>query len=260
MLSQGCLLVTDLINNRLQICNTIGREFTIHSGQNFQEPWATAVTQKNNIAITSSKSKCVRIINIDGELIHTFGQYFFICPTGIAVDKQNRFVICDSITNKVSIHESNGDFIKYVGNTDNKETFSKPRYVTVSITGDIIVSDSGNHNIKIFDSNGRFKKSFGEYGKGKNQLKYPYGVTTNELGDIFVADHYNNRITMYTRDGVFIRELVSAENGLIHPQGIIISDDLHLYVSHGHLKANEILTYKLNYSEDCNSSKFIKHM
>jgi tripartite motif-containing protein 2/3 len=187
-----------------------------------------------------------------GEVTNTFGKDYFVRPAGLAIDKKGNFIVCDALTDKVSMFDSDGNFIRFIGNPNNKEEcFSKPSYVCVSSTGDIIISDSGHHKIKMFNSKGKFIRSVGCFGKGCNQFKSPYGVTTNKCGDIFVADHYNSRISMLTRDGVFVRHIVTSEHGLVHPQGLTISEDLHLYITHGHLKASEILKFKLtNDSED----------
>ncbi|XP_045162506.2 tripartite motif-containing protein 2-like isoform X2 [Mercenaria mercenaria] len=260
-LSRGRILITDLVNSRLQICSGISRTITVFSPQEINLPWATTVTKDNYIAVSLCKDRCVKVLNMDGDVMNSFGEDYFVRPTGLATDKKGNFIVCDFSTDKVLMFDSEGKFICYLGNSDNEEEcFSKPSYVCVSITGDIIVSDSGHHKIKIFDSQGKFIRSVGCFGRGKKQFKSPYGVTTNKCGDIFVADHYNNRISMFTRDGVFVRHLVTSEHGLVHPQGLTISEDLHLYITHGHLKACEILVFKLTNDIDYTNSDIISYV
>ena len=245
--SRGRTLVTDLIDSRIQMCSVTGRPLMLIKGQEICEPWGITLTNDGNIAVTSVRNKCVQVLTESGDILHTFGADFFKHPSGIAVDKRGNFIVADSATNRVSFHNRRGSFLNYLGCSDDTDkSFSSPRYVCCSSAGDIIVSDSGNHCLKIFDSKGRLFKTFGTFGKGKVQFKFPYGVCTSSLGDIFVADHYNSRVSMFDNEGEFVCHVATSSLGLKHPQGIAMSPEFDLYVTHGHLKAYEILTFKLS--------------
>lgn len=244
--SRGRTLITDLTNNRVQLINKTGRALMLYGGDEVAEPWASVLTRDGRIAVTSCRKKCVQLLNEDGDILLTFGKGFFQRPAGIAVDREGRFLVTDAVANRVSIHSSTGEFIEYLGKRDGQDNqFSSPRYICCSAAGDVIVSDTGNHCIKIFDKNGTFIKSFGKFGSDVKSFKFPYGVCTSKYGDIFVADHYNSRVSLYNRQGVFIRHIVTPVHGLVHPQGIALSPDFTLFITHGRLKASEILTVKL---------------
>ena len=248
--SRGRTLITDTTNNRVQLCNKLGRALMVYGGDELAEPWACALTQDGHIAVTSTKTKCVRILNEDGDILNSFGEDFFQRPSGIVEDKEGQLLVTDALANRVSIYSNKGEFIDYLGKRDGQDDkFSSPRYICCSVNGDIIVSDTGNHSIKIFDKNGTFIKSFGRFGNDKKCFKFPHGVCTSKFGDIFVADHFNNRVSLYSRQGIFIRHLVTSAQGLIHPQGLAISPDLNLYITHGHSKASEIIVVKLSQTE-----------
>lgn len=247
--SKGRTLITDLTNNRIQLCTKTGRALMLYTGDEVAEPWASALTADGHIAVTSCRNKCVKILNEDGDILNTFGTGFFQRPTGIAVDSDGRFIVTDSLAHRVSIHNSNGDFIEYLGRKDEKDgCFTSPRYVCLSVNGDIIISDTGNHCVKIFTKKGSFVTSFGKFGSDNKSFKFPHGVCTSKYGDILVADHYNNRLSLFSRRGVFIRHLVTSTHGLSRPKGITLSPDFTLYVTHGDLKATEILVIKLRLS------------
>lgn len=248
--SRGRTLITDRTNNRVQLCNKLGRALMVYGGDELAEPWACVLTNDGHIAVTSTKTKCVRILDEDGDILNSFGQDYFQCPSGIVEDKEGRLLVTDSLANRVFIHNSKGEFIDYLGKRGgHDDRFSSPRYICCNVNGDIIVSDTGNHCVKIFDKNGTFVKSFGSFGNGKKCFKFPHDVCTSKYGDIFVADHFNNRVSLYSGQGVFIRHLVTSHHGLIHPQGIAVSPDLNLYISHGHSKASEIIVVKLSQTE-----------
>ncbi|KAL4233583.1 hypothetical protein ACF0H5_008264 [Mactra antiquata] len=243
---RGKVLVTDMINSRIQLCLKNGNAYAVYKGEEFPEPWATCLTPSGDFAMTSRKRKCVIIVSQEGEILWSFGTGYFECPSGVVTNKNHDFIVSDVFTNRVSIHDKSGQFIKYIGNPKIKEQqFSKPRYVCVSVFNDIIVSDSGHHCIKIFDENGHYLRSVGRFGKMCGQLKTPYGICTDNLGHVLVADHYNNRVSMFTRDGAFMCHVVDEQHGVIHPKGIALSNDLDLYITTGNLKAYEIKVFKL---------------
>lgn len=241
------LLVTDMVVGRLQRfsrnCNTV----TIIAPHEISHAWSACVTETDDIVISLCNERCVKVLNQHGDVLRKVGVGMLQLPTGVACDTKGRIIVCDENADRVMIFDNNGKFIKYLGHTDSEQVhFSKPRYVCVSYNGDIIISDSGNHSVKVFNLNDEFVRSFGSFGKGDGQFKCPYGVCTNKYGEIFVADHYNSRISMFTKDGEFIRHIVTNDHGLIHPQGLRIDKHLTMYITHGHIKATEVLVFKLS--------------
>lgn len=248
--SRDQILVTDMINSRIQMCTRSGETCAVYGGEDMAEPWTSCLTNDGCIAFTSRRRKCVILMSKVGDILWSFGAGFFQCPCGVCTDADGNFIVTDVFSNRVSVHDSNGQFLNYLGNPKIKEQqFSKPRYVCVSARGDIIVSDSGHHRIKLFDRKGHFIRAIGKFGRNDAELKTPYGVCTDSLGHILVADHYNNRVSMFTREGAFICHVIDESHGVKHPKGLALSPDLNLYVSSGSLKACEIKVYKLKCSD-----------
>ncbi|XP_060584329.1 tripartite motif-containing protein 2-like [Ruditapes philippinarum] len=249
-ISRDQILVTDMVNNRLQMCNISGETSTVYSGDDISEPWDACTTNNGHIAFTSRRRKCVVIMSKEGDILWSFGANFFDCPCGICIDADGNFIVTDVCLNRVSIHDNAGQFLKYLGNPKIAEQqFSKPRYVCSSSCNDLIVSDSGNHRIKLFDKNGHFIRSIGKFGKGDGELKTPYGICNDSFGHILVADHYNNRVSMFTREGAFVCHVIEERYCVKHPKGLALSPDLNLFVTSGNLKACEIKVYKLKCSD-----------
>ncbi|XP_061194106.1 tripartite motif-containing protein 3-like [Saccostrea echinata] len=246
-LGRGKCIVTDMINGRISTFNREGRPKIIRCSWVLKEPWATAVISENKIAVTSRKDKNVSIISMHGDVLFSFGSNFFQCPCGVAVDKIGRFIVSDVLSNDVSVFSPEGKWLFNLGDPLSPiQQFKSPRYVHININGDIIVSDSGNHCVKVFNEHGNFKFSFGQFGRQEGAFKSPYGVTSDGEGNIIVADHYNDRVALFSSKGEFLRNLVSAEDGLLHPQGVGLSSDMHLFVTHGKMKATEVIVYSFN--------------
>lgn len=246
VMEKGKCVVSDLLNGRLIMFSKSGKNtLSLHNEETI-EPWGVAVHQ-DIILVTSRRKKLVVKLSQTGDCDESsFGESFFQDPCGLAVSKDHRIIVSDTISRRVSVHEWNGKWSKDLSLPDNRSrSFKTPRYVTVSPLGDTIVSDSGNHCIYLFSENGQFKKTFGSYGSNDGQLKSPYGVSCDQFGNIFVADHYNDRVSFFTKDGEFIRQMITKSDGIYHPQGISISSEMKLYVTHGSLKACEIKVYSL---------------
>ncbi|XP_041362214.1 tripartite motif-containing protein 2-like [Gigantopelta aegis] len=243
-LTDGKVIVTDIVNNKLQMFNRSGRPTAMYIADEMIEPWGLTLTTERNFAVVSRKTRLVSVISSDGQVLGTFGNECFRCPCGIVTTDDGHFVITDSVANTVSLHNVDGDVLMYFQH--DRLPFKQPRYVTVSsTTGDVIVSDSGNHCLKVFDSSGKFLRRMGAYGTADGCLKFPRGVCTDSLGNIYVADHYNNRISVFSQTGGFSCQLVTSSNGLHHPQGVAISSNQNLYITHGDLKSSQIMVFKL---------------
>ena len=175
-----------------------------------------------------------------------FGHEHLRCPTGLAVDKDGRFIVTDEQSNKVLIFSPNR-VLQFVLGEEAGITFEQPRHVCLSTAGRIIVSDSGHHCVKIFDREGNYVTEFGEFGSGDGQFKFPYGVCVDQDGHIIVADHYNDRVSMFHEDGSFVQHLVTAKNGVKRPRGVAVrcAHNRKLYVTHGDLRATEVLVYRM---------------
>lgn len=244
--SRDRVLVTDMINGRLQCCTRDGTTVAVYGGEEIAEPWSTCVTNDDHIAMTSRNRRVVKVVSREGDVLWSFGSGFFQSPSGVCVDSDGNFIVTDTRSDRVSMHDSKGKFVKYIGNPNIKEQqFRSPRYVCVSPKGDIIVSDSGHHCIKVFDKNGHYLRSIGRFGKKNGEMKSPHGVCTDSYGHILVADHYNNRVSMFTPEGAFVCHVVEEGHGIVHPKGLALCSNLNLYVSVGHLKACSIKVFKL---------------
>ena len=82
--------------------------------------------------------------------------------------------------------------------------FDSPSQAVMDNSGCFYVADKNNHRIQKFDKNRRFVLSFGSYGRGDAQLRFPSGITYSN-NQIYVSDYLNNRLSVYDTDGTFIR-------------------------------------------------------
>ena len=113
---------------------------------------------------------------------------------------------------------------------------SNPWGVAVNKKGEIIISESTAHRVSVYSQAGEKLRSFGSYGSGKGQFKYPRGVAVDDDADnILVADSSNHRIQKFTADGKLIIAVGSLESKPLQfncPTGIAVHPESKLiYVS-----------------------------
>ncbi|XP_033745605.1 E3 ubiquitin-protein ligase TRIM71-like [Pecten maximus] len=257
-IGDGRSLVVDMIGNRVLHFDKRGISSIAYSTEDMIEPWAVAVNTEDVIHVTARKTKCVTRFLKNGESITPIKNVNFTTPSGVAIGKNDQMFVSDVTTNLLTAHETDGTFISTIGSSMSPiQHLDRPRYVTVDNSNNIIVSDSGNHSIKVFDSEGNFVHKIGERGKGEGQLKFPYGVCTDTSDNIIVADHYNDRVSFFSKSGQFIRHLVTSLDGLNHPQGVYLTSNFRLLVTHGGLKAHEVLVYDLRSSQLSEKEVFV---
>lgn len=245
-MKNGSCMVSDLLKNKLKIFSLTGKNSLSFHNEDTIEPWGIAFYE-DMVLVTSRRKRLVLKLTHVGHIEEeSFGDSFFHDPCGIAITEDKRIIVTDPMAKRVSVHEWGGDWLydlvlpKYCGSS-----FDLPRYVTVSPTGETLVSDAGNHCVFVFDKYGEYRQTVGSYGTNDGELKSPYGVCCDIYGNIYIADHYNDRISYFTRDGTFLCHIVTRQDDIFHPQGISVSDSMKMYVTHGSLKAVEVMVFTL---------------
>lgn len=242
----GAVLVTDMLDSKVVLYERSGKAKRTYMTRECTEPWGATMTPEGQVAVSFRRQRCVAVWPNDGQTIVEVGHGLLKCPAGVAVDKTGRIFVADEEADDVLVFDQTGKNLFKL--SDLQETcFKQPRYVCCSISGRIIVSDSGNHCIKVFNQSGEFLFKFGCYGRGNGQFKFPYGVCADQHDNIFVADHYNDRVVMFSSKGGFIQDLVTSDSGLRNPAGLSVrcAHNRKLYITHGELRASEVIVFKL---------------
>jgi hypothetical protein len=95
----------------------------------------------------------------------------------------------------------------------------------------ILVVDSGNHRIQAFDALGRFLSSFGSYGNGPGQFKWPQGIAVDQHGRVLVTDRDNQRLVVLGFDGMSFVYQNSYMAGFDIPYGIAVDGKDQVYIA-----------------------------
>lgn len=90
-------------------------------------------------------------------------------------------------------------------------------YVHVATTEDkIYTTNYSRKSVKCYDFQGTLQWTF-----EKPNLIGPLGVTVDDGGNVFVADNQSHSVIFISQNGQQYRELLSSENGIRSPHGVI---------------------------------------
>lgn len=117
-------------------------------------------------------------------------------------------LVSESRGNRLSLLDSSGKFIKYIGSRGIDEgQFVGPQYLAQDYLGNIYVTDFGNSRVVVFDPDGNPLFHFGTREGSFDGLKAPTGIAIQ--GDrVFVADNVKGCIYEFDRSGNYTGLLV----------------------------------------------------
>ena len=101
------------------------------------------------------------------------------------------------------------------------------------INDKLYVCDRGNNRVQILNTELDYVDSFGCYGHGDGQFKWPNGIAQDRAGNLYVSDLKNNRVQVFDCKGQFLSTFGkkgAASEQIEFPCGIFVSSDQFIYV------------------------------
>ncbi len=124
------------------------------------------------------------------------GEFRF--PSNIAVDKEGKLYVADTLNFRVQVFNPEGEYLSTVGGLgDGLGQFSRPKGVAVDSQGNVYVSDASFSNVQIFDAGGNLLLFFGNVGTERGEFYLPAAISIDASDRIYVADQYNERIQVF---------------------------------------------------------------
>ena len=237
--SSGLIVVADTNNNRIRLVTYPGGVVTTLAGSSqgfadgtgaaasFNGPHGVAVIPSSGVIVVGDTANHrIRLVTPAGVVSTLAGgssQGFadgtgaganFYFPLGVAViPSSGMIVVADSNNNRIRLVTPAGVVTTLAGNasaafangTGPAASFSDPREVAVTSSGDIVVADGVNHRIRLVTPAGVVTTLAGSgspaFANGTGALasfSQPRGVAVTPTGDVVVADTANNRIRLIT--------------------------------------------------------------
>lgn len=122
----------------------------------------------------------------------------FNFPGYIAVDKEGRIYVTDTLNFCVKIFDRDFKFIKKIGEHGTGfGMFDRPKGIALDSEGNIYVVDAAFSNFQIFNREGRLLLFVGGYGTEPGFFRLPSGIHIDKNDRIYVADQINGRIQIF---------------------------------------------------------------
>jgi DNA-binding beta-propeller fold protein YncE len=125
----------------------------------------------------------------------------FLYPNGAMPDSQGRIFVSDGNNARISVWDSQGNFLFNFGRGVGDGALSLPRGIFIDQKDRLFVVDSVGQNIKTYDVSGsepEFLYAFGDFGMGDGMFNYPNDIAVDQSGRLYIVDRENNRIQVWT--------------------------------------------------------------
>jgi DNA-binding beta-propeller fold protein YncE len=151
-----------------------------------------------------SAEHTVKVFDWEGGLVGAIGRDKgagpgqFLFPTYVAVDRDGRVYVTDTLNARVQVFDTDGRYLSTIGERGTAwGMFDTPKGVALDGFGNVYVVDSGWSNVQIFNQRRQVLLFFGGRGPLPGLLKNPTAITIDRDNRIYVADHLNHRIEVY---------------------------------------------------------------
>ena len=239
--------MTTTTSTTLTYLKTIGIVNNGNNGRGFANPYDIAHAGDGRIFVINrcdtSRRAAIRvsICNLDEDFLGEFGYGFgdgdgqLVQPVAMAFDSQERLYLTDEHNNRVTVFDSDGNFLSKWGVPG-----SGPGEVNgpsgIAIDGDdtVYVADQHNHRVHRFSTDGRHIDSWGGPGSGHGEFNMPWGIAVDGQGSVFVADWRNDRVQKFSADGEFLASFGESGDGegqLSRPASVAVDGEGNIYVA-----------------------------
>jgi len=155
-------------------------------------------------------------------------------PVGLGVAPDGTLYVADRGRHRLVAFGPDGAFLRaipleYVGAP------VSPVDVAAATDGrELYVTASNLHRVLVLDSGGRLLRSWGGFGEGDGQFRFPATLAIGADGSVYVVDVLNTRVQVFDRDGTLLRKFGKPgvlPGSLFRPKGIAIDRGGRVLVS-----------------------------
>jgi len=170
----------------------------------FKRPAAIAFNPRNRwLCIMDGARPRVFAYTTDGRMALKFGERGtgpgqFNFPTFLAVDRDGRLYVNDTLNLHVQIFTPESKFVREFGQAGvGSGNINRPKGMALDSEAHIYIAEGLFSTIQIFDAAGNFLLNFGQSGSGQGEFYIPAGRAVDREDRIFVADPFQHRLQVF---------------------------------------------------------------
>ena len=194
------IYVTDVVlaallqfnKNSFQLLNRTGTKGQT-DGQ-FDGPQGLCTDYLGDVFVADCDNDRVCIFSNNLKFISKLGIGQLHWPKDVKLTPDCQVVVLDCSPECVHFYSRNGQLLSSCVSQGHGPDYlvSKPEFLCIDLTGNLIISDYWNHSIKIISKSGHLIHTIGKRGHGIGELVYPYGISVSKSGVIFVVSENAN--------------------------------------------------------------------
>jgi len=146
-------------------------------------------------------------------------------PAGVDADASGNIYVTDSAQGRLLLFDSDGRFLRYLGEARGESLFKRPTGVAVDrSSGLIYLTDSLRHKVTVLHSSGAVEREWGRRGEAPGEFNYPTAVAL-AADRVYVLDTMNFRVQVFTAAGDFLSSFGRAGNEpgcFFRPKGLAV--------------------------------------
>jgi len=243
------VLVTDVSKRNVYLLDMDERKLDSLSLAQPQEknaglPGGVAIVDENQVLVVDSTRGMVGRLDMQGNVLGSFGRGVFKRPTAVAVDRtRKRIAVVDPPAHRLALFSYDGEFVTYLGGFgDGEGQFNYPLDADFDDAGNLYVLDSMNFRVQRFDRDDesyRYVRMFGEVGTAEGAFSRPKSLAVSPSGHIYVTDALGHKVVVFDREGNYLlsfgRQFVAKDGrvmpgGFYMPSGIAVDDQDGIWV------------------------------
>ena len=241
----GC---TVMPNGHVALCDNnqiklLDDSWTITGRLTIQDPWDISVIDSSNVIVSSPDNKQLQHVQVfprmkAGRIIQLNKKCW-----GVAVSREKMYVSCynNPGDGEVRVLDLQGNIKRRLGiNQDGSYQFTRPKYITVSASGEkIFVSDSVTGIITCLTSSGTVIYTYRDDG-----MRLPRGLICDSGDNVLVCGEDSHNVHTISPDGNKYRTLLTSQDGLSFPWPIAYKESEDMLIV-GCADSNKLLLFKL---------------
>jgi DNA-binding beta-propeller fold protein YncE len=172
-----------------------------------ENPSGLAIDRQRQVLYVADarKHQVLCYSSADGSFIRALGKRGvapgeFNFPTNLAVDREGRLYVADTLNFRVQVFDASGAAVKTIGrHGDGPGDLNRAKGVGVDSEGHIYIADTSFNNFQIFNAEGAILLFVGATGIEPGEFLLPAGLFVDDEDRIYVADQGNARVQVFER-------------------------------------------------------------